>query len=327
MKFDVIVGNPPYQLDTGGSGRQAKPIYHLFVQQAKKLNPRFLTMIIPSRWFAGGMGLDKFREAMLHDKRISHMTDFTNSKDCFQGISISGGVNYFLWQKDYKGTCRLTSIHNNESNTQERHLDEFPVLVRYNEAASVIRKVMKKAGFSISTIVSSINPFGFPTSARGRNVASKGMLKLHSSKGIGYVSRSEATQSPQLIDKYKIMVSQTISEHAGEPNKDGSFKLLSIVKMLPPGEICTFSYITIGSLASRTKALNLKSYLETKFARFLVLQAVSSIHLSRDKFLFLPMQDFNESWTDEKLYKNYRLSKDEIAFIESMIRPMELENE
>ncbi len=327
MKFDVIVGNPPYQLDTGGSGRQAKPIYQLFVQQAKKLNPRFITMIIPSRWFAGGMGLDDFRETMLHDKQISHMTDFTNAKDCFQGISISGGVNYFLWQKDYKGKCRFTSIHKNESNTQERCLDEFPVLVRYNEAASIIRKVMRKAEVSISTTVSSINPFGFPTYARGMEVASKGMLKLHSSKGIGYVSRNEATQNHELIDKYKIMVSQTISEHAGEPSKDGTFKLLSTVKMLPPGEICTFSYIAIGSLDSRTEALNLESYLKTKFARFLVLQAVSSIHLSKDKFLFLPVQDFSAQWTDEKLYKKYGLAKDEVAFIESMVRPMEAKNE
>lgn len=327
MKFDVIVGNPPYQLDTGGSGRQAKPIYQLFVSQAKKLNPRFLTMIIPSRWFAGGMGLNEFRETMLHDRRISHMTDFTNSKDCFQGISISGGVNYFLWQKDYNGKCCFTSIHNNESNSQKRYLDEFPVLVRYNEAASVIRKVMKKARVFISSIASSIDPFGFPTAARGRVVRSKGMLKLHSSKGVGYVTRNEATQHPELIDKYKIMVSQTISEHAGEPSKDGTFKLLSTVKMLPPGEICTFSYITIGSLDTKTEALNLKSYLETKFARFLVLQAVSSIHLSRDKFQFLPIQDFSESWPDEKLYMKYGLTKDEIAFIESIIRPMESNNE
>ena len=327
MKFDVIVGNPPYQLDTGGSGRQAKPIYQLFVQQAKKLKPRFLTMVIPSRWFAGGMGLDDFREIMLHDKHISHMTDFTNSKDCFQGLSISGGVNYFLWQRDYNGPCRFTSIHDNRSNTLERYLDEVPVLVRHNEAVSVINKVMAKRGASISTIVSSINPFGFPTSVRGRKEASRGMLKLHSSKGVGYVSRNEVTQGLELIDKYKIMVSQTTSEHAGEPGKDGSFKLLSTVKMLSPGEICTFSYITIGALTSETEALNLKSYLETRFARFLVLQAVSSIHLSKDKFLFLPVQDFSKPWTDEKLYKKYGLTEEEIAFIESMVRPMELVDE
>ncbi len=324
MKFDVIVGNPPYQLDTGGSGRQARPIYQQFVQQAKKLSPRFLTMIIPSRWFAGGMGLDEFREQMLHDKHISHLTDFTNAKDCFQGISISGGVNYFLWQRDYNGPCEFTNIHYNKSNTLRRPLDEFPVLVRHNEAVSVIHRVLSKRESLISSIVSSINPFGFPTSARGRQTGGRGMLKLYSSKGVGFVSRNEVTQGIDLVNKHKIMVSQTISEHAGEPSKNGTFKLLSTVNLLSPGEICTFSYITVGALDSKDEAINLKSYLETRFARFLVLQAVSSIHLSKDKFIFLPLQDFNKSWTDEKLYKKYRLTKAEVAFIESMIRPMEV---
>ncbi len=327
MKFDVIIGNPPYQLDTGGSGRQAKPIYHLFVQQAMKLNPRFLSMIIPSRWFAGGMGLDDFREHMLHDRHISHLTDFTNAKDCFQGISISGGGNYFLLQRDHSGPCKFTSIHDNQSNTLERYLDEFQVLVRHNEAITVIHKVLSKREKLVCTVVSSINPFGFPTSARGRQVGARGMLKLHSSKGVGYVSKSEVTQGIELISKYKIMVSQTISEHAGEPGKDGTFKLLSTVKLLSPGEICTFSYITVGTLDSKAEAINLKAYLETRFARFLVLQAVSSIHLSREKFIFLPLQDFAKSWTDEKLYKKYALTIDEIAFIESKIRPMEASNE
>ena len=327
MKFDVIIGNPPYQLDTGGSGRQARPIYHLFVEQAKKLKPRFLTMITPSRWFAGGMGLDDFRKNMLHDKNISHLTDFTNAKDCFQGISISGGVNYFLWQRDYNGPCTFTSIHDNKSNTMDRYLDEFPVLVRYNEALSVIRKVLSKGESFVNGIVSSINPFGFPTSARGRQESGGGMLKLYSSKCVGYVSKSKVTQGIDLINKYKIMVSQTISEHAGEPSNDGTFKLLSTVRILSPGEICTFSYITVGALDSESEALNLKAYLETRFARFLVLQAVSSIHLSREKFIFLPLQDFTMSWTDEKLYKKYRLNKDDIASIESMVRPMEASDE
>ena len=245
MKFDVIIGNPPYQLDTGGSGRQAKPIYQLFVQQAKKLKPRFLTMIIPSRWFAGGMGLDNFREQMLRDKHISHLTDFTNAKDCFQGISISGGVNYFLWQRDYNGPCKFTSIHDNKSNTLERHLDEFPVLVRHNEAVNIIHKVLSKKESLVRDIVSSINPFGFPTSARGSQKGGRGMLKLYSSKCVGFVSNAEVTQGIDMINKYKVMISQTISEHAGEPGKDGTFKLFSTVKVLAPREICTFSYITI----------------------------------------------------------------------------------
>jgi len=327
MKFDVIVGNPPYQLDTGGTGRQATPIYNLFVEQAKKLRPRYLAMIIPSRWFAGGMGLNGFRDTMLKDKRISNIVDFTNSKDCFQGISVSGGVNYFLWERDYSGSCKFTSIHDSKKNTMDRFLDEFPVLVRYNEAVSVIHKVNQKNEPAISTIVSSIDPFGFPTKERGSKERPPKSIKLHSSKGIGYIPISEVKQGLDLIGKYKVMVSQTISEHAGEANKNGQFKLLSTVKVLGPGEVCTFSYIAIGAFDSEIEAKNLKAYLETKFARFLILQAISSIHLSKDKFQFLPILDLKKLWTDKKLYKKYGLSKDEIDFIELIIRPMETKNE
>lgn len=312
MKFDVIIGNPPYQLDTGGSGRQARPLYPMFVQQAQKLQPQYLTMIIPSRWFAGGMGLDNFRETMLHDRRISHLVDYTNAKDCFAGISISGGVCYFLWQRDRSGPCRFTSVHNGTPCSMDRFLDEFPVLVRYNYAVDIIHKVRTEKEASLSLIVSSINPFGFPTSARGRESGRSGMLKLYSSQGVGYVTRREVLQGGELIDKFKVMVSQTTSEHAGEPGKNGMFKLLSTVRLLCPDEVCTFSYITIGAFDSKKKARNLYEYLRTKFVRFLVLQAVSSIHLSREKFMFVPMQDFSKPWTDESLYQKYKLSKHEV---------------
>jgi len=325
MKFDVIIGNPPYQLDTGGSGRQATPIYHYFVEQARKLNPRFLVMITPSRWFAGGMGLGEFREEMLNDRRLRAMTDFVNAKDCFQGISISGGVNYFLWERDYSGKCEFTSVHDGKRTTDQRFLNEFPVLVRYNEAVSILRKVKKLGEASLSNLVSPINPFGFATSERGETKASRNSITLHSSKGVGYVGRDEVLIGLELVDKYKVMVSQTISEHAGEPGKDGTFKLLSTVKMLPPGEICTFSYIAIGSFDSEVSASNLKGYLETKFARFLILQAVSSIHLSKEKFQFLPVQDFSKNWTDDALYRKYSLTEDEISLIDSMMRPIQTE--
>lgn len=327
MKFDVIIGNPPYQLSTGGSGAQAKPMYHLFIQQAMKLNPRFLAMIVPSRWFAGGMGLDAFRESMLHDKRISHMVDFTNAKDCFAGISLSGGVNYFLWQREHSGPCEFTSVHDGRSNTQTRFLDEFPVLVRHNEAVDIIHKVRTKNESSITPIVSSINPFGFGTASRGEATKSKNSVTLNHSKGIGYIDPAEVTQGKDLLKKYKVMVSQTTSEHAGEPAKDGKFKLLATVKVLGPNEICTFSYITIGSFDTEVEAKNLKKYLETKFARFLVLQAISSIHLSKDKFLFLPTQDFTKTWDDGALNKKYDLTAEEIDYIDSIMKPIESKDE
>jgi site-specific DNA-methyltransferase (adenine-specific) len=327
MKFDVIVGNPPYQLETGGSGRQAKPVYHIFVQQAKKMNPRYLTMIIPSRWFAGGMGLDDFREEMLKDKSIRKMVDYSNAKDCFSGISVSGGVNYFLWDRDNKGPCEFACIHNGISNTANRELDEFPVLVRYNNAIDIIHKIKGKNGNSISSIVSSINPFGFVTSSRGQKGKNKDSVALYSSEGKSFVNISQVEKGHEWLKKYKVMLSQTTSEHAGEADKNGQFRVISKILTLEPNEVCTHSYIIIGPFNTKQEADNLNNYLKTKFSRFLLLQAISSIHITKEKFIFVPMQDFSESWTDEKLYKKYGLTQDEIAFIESMIRPMELSDE
>ena len=186
--------------------------------------------------------------------------------------------------------------------------------------------IQKHKGEPISTIVSSIDPFGFPTSKRGSKKDFKDSVKIISSDGIGFVHYNDINQGLDLVGKYKVIVSQTTSEHAGEPNKDGKYKLLATVKILSPKEICTFSYIVIGGFDIKSKAQNLKSYLLTKFARFLILQAISSIHISREKFLFLPIQDFSEPWTDTKLYKKYGITEEEIAFIDSLIRPMELVN-
>ena len=167
MKFDVIIGNPPYALDTAGAGRQAKPIYNLFVNQAKKLNPRYLTMIIPSRWFSGGMGLDEFRSSMMNDRHIRKMVDYTNSKDCFPGISVSGGVCYFLWERDNEGDCEFVNITNDERDSMSRPLNEFQTLVRYNKAVSIIHKVQAKKEPLLDEIISSLMPYGLSTSYRG----------------------------------------------------------------------------------------------------------------------------------------------------------------
>ncbi|MFN4242483.1 MAG: Eco57I restriction-modification methylase domain-containing protein [Tepidisphaerales bacterium] len=320
VKFDVIVGNPPYQLDTGGAGRQAIPLYPLFVEQAKRLSPRYITMVTPARWFAGGMGLDKFRTAMLKDKRIRALVDFTNSKDCFPGVSISGGVCYFLWDSNYGGPCQFTSMHDGKVNVAIRFLDEFDVLVRYNEAIDVIHKVRARGEPSLSEIVSPINPFGFATSVRGGRERTGDALTLYSSRGVGYVSRSELKQGHDKVDKYKVMVSQTTSEHAGEPNKGGAFRVLSTVRVLKPGEICTFSYIVLGAFESLAEAENLAAYIKTRFTRFLILQAVSSIHLSREKFGFVPLVNFDRRWSDEELYRRYGLTADEVGIIERLIR-------
>lgn len=324
MKFDVIIGNPPYQLDTGGAGRQAKPIYNLFIDQAKKLNPRYLCMIIPSRWFSGGMGLDSFRDTMKTDKRIRKLVDFANAKDCFPQNSISGGVCYFLWDRDYNGPCEFTNVTGNQRKSLVRALDEYAVLVRYNDAISIIRKVLSHREQSLSSIVGSLMPFGLSTNVRGHDTKEEGDLILHASDGISYISRNLITKGEDSIDKYKVLVSKVSSEHAGEPGKEGKFKVLTTAtKVIGPNEVCTHSYLLVGNYDDLIYAKNVCKYLYTSFVRFLVWTSMSSINVSRTVFSFVPLQDFSHPWTDEMLYEKYGLDENEIAFIESMIRPME----
>lgn len=327
MKFDVVIGNPPYQLDTGTGSRQAIPIYNLFVNQAKRLQPRYLSMIIPSRWFAGGMGsLDAFRDNMLSDEKIRNMTDYPNSKDCFSGLSISGGVCYFLWDRDKKGDCEFTSVMGRNTKTLTRSLNEFPVLVRYSDAVSIIHKIRELAEECIDQIISPLMPFGLSTNARGtKEPSSDTDLRLYASDGTTFIDRSQITKGLDMIDTYKVMISKTSAEHAGEPSKDGFFRVLtSSMKVIGPREICTHSYFVLGNFKSKEIAQNALSYLATKFVRFLVLLSLTSINLSKLVFSFVPMQDFTKSWTDEELYQKYSLSDEEIEFIDSMIKPMDL---
>lgn len=324
MKFDVIIGNPPYQLDTGSTSRQAKPLYNLFIDQAKRLNPRFLTMIIPSRWFAGGMGLDDFRDSIKKDKRIKCLVDYTNAKDCFPQNSISGGVCYFLWERDYRGLCSFTSCSKGESNTMLRPLDEFNVLVRYNYAISIIHKVRKFSPENMCSEVSSISPFALGSDFRGKEQPFDNSIRLHCSKGVNYIDPSLVKKGSEWLGKYKVMISQTGAEHAMEPGSDGRFRVLtSSMKVIGKTDVCTHSYILACKFDVRERAENLLTYLKTNFVRFLILQCVSSIHISKSVFEFVPLQDFSHPWTDDMLYKKYNLDEKEIAFIESMIRPME----
>lgn len=323
MKFDVIIGNPPYQLSTGSNSAQATPLYNRFVLQAKKMNPRYLIMITPSRWFAGGMGLDSFRENMLNDDRLKVIVDYPNAKDCFPNISIGGGVSYFLWAKDYHGDCFYTNIHNSKKSTEKRVLNEFPVFVRYNMAINIIHKIQNHNEKSLSEIVSSLSPFGVGSAERGHEEFKKDDIVLYSSKGKGFIEKKKITTGHEYLSYYHVMMSKVTGEHANEPSKDGTFKVISRVQCIKPNEACTFSYFIIGNFNSENESQNLLSYLSTRFVRFLLLQAISSINISKEKFSFVPLQDFSKPWTDEELYAKYNLSSEEIAFIESMIRPME----
>lgn len=325
MKFDVICSNPPYQLDALGAGRQAKPIYNLFVEKAMKLNPRYLTMIIPSRWFAGGMGLDSFREMMKTDRRIRKIVDYTNAKDCFPSNSVSGGVCYFLWDRDNAGDCEFTNIMNGEKSTAKRDLNEFPVLVRYNHAIDMLHKIKARGECGLTEIASGLMPFGLSTSYRGQtNKDDKHPYALHASNGVTFVSRDEFSKGLEYIGKYKILISKTSAEHAGEPGKDGMFRIIpSSMKVIGPMDICTHSYFVIGQFDDKKTAENALSYMQTRFVRFLMLLSMSGFGLSKQVLGFVPLQDFSKAWTDKALYEKYSITDDEVELIESMIRQIE----
>ena len=323
MKFDVIIGNPPYQLNDGGNGASAKPIYHLFIEKAKKLNPRYLVMIIPARWYAGGKGLDEFRCTMLNDKHIKKIIDFPNPKDCFPGLNISGGVCYFLRDSHYTGDCSFTNMIGDKAIESKRQLNEFEMFVRYNEALSIIHKITSSSTQFLSSIISSRKPFGIDSFVRGEKEKMRDYVILHSSEGIGYISKKDIVQGVCLINRYKVIIGKALSGHIGETDENGQVKVLARVDLLHPNEVCTESYLCVGNYDNDTEAKNLEKYLKTKFARFLLLQALTSMNITKDKFCFVPLLSFTQEWTDDKLYAKYGLTDEEIAFIESMIRPME----
>lgn len=320
MKFDVIIGNPPYQLEDGGNNASASPLYQKFVEQAKKLKPRYLSMIIPSRWFGGGKGLDDFRKETLNDDRFRVIVDYENANDCFPGVDIAGGVCYFLWDRDNRGKCKVVNINNGNSVESLRKLNEFDTFIRRVEALNIIKKVQKKNEIVMSGIVTSRKPFGLATTDRP---STHGDLILRWQNGEGPYPRASVLVGREMIDKWKVISSYVGYDHAGNPGKDGKRRVFAKIDILPPGTICNETYLVINSFNTEEEAQNMVGYMKTLFFRFLVSQLMFSHHITKTAYQFVPVQDFTQTWTDEKLYKKYGLSQEEIAFIESMIRPME----
>lgn len=338
MQFDVIIGNPPYQLNTDGFGAQARPIYHQFVEQAKALDPRFLCMVIPSRWFAGGMGLDEFRESMLADDRLRSINDYLCASDVFPGVGLKGGVCYFLWDRDNPGPCQVTSHFKDwPVSTASRPLLEkgADVFIRFNEGLSILKKVFAvetdncksldlPEAKKFMTLVSSIGAFGLESTFRGKEHKSANDLKVYRNGGIGYVARSKIQKERNVFDKWKVFIGRAAP---GTGNKDTyPHKIISTPFIGEPGSISSWTYMYIGPFDSKTNAESVLSYLSCRLTRLLILLHKPSQDTTRKVYTFVPTQEWTRKWTDEDLYAKYGITKSEIAFIEKVVRPMNLDD-
>ncbi|MDD2576843.1 MAG: Eco57I restriction-modification methylase domain-containing protein [Bacteroidales bacterium] len=324
MQFDVIIGNPPYQLsDGGGRDSGAISLYHKFIQNAIKLNPKYLTMIIPARWYSGGKGLDDFRDEMLKDKRICQINDFPETSDCFPGLNIRGGICYFLWDREYSGDCKIINYKNGQiQSTSFRPLMESNshVFIRYNEAISILRKVQLFKEKSFEEIVSARKPFGLDSnfSSYKKNQTNENNITLYRFGETGYINDKQVIKNLNWVKEIKVLVSKASPGGDNYPHQ-----IISKPIIAKPLSCCTETYLVIGIHKKIKIANNVVTYMQSRFFRFMMSLIKNTQNISRNVFFFVPMQDFNEEWNDEKLYKKYGLSQEEIDFIESMIRPME----
>ena len=323
MKFDVIIGNPPYQLnDGGGRDSAAIPLYDKFVQKAKQLAPHFLIMIIPARWYTGGRGLDDFRDNMISDTRLKVIHDYPETDDCFPGLNIRGGVCYFLWDSLYHGDCTIINHIKGKMIEMKRPLKEanIPLLIRYNQSISIMKKVLKFKEVSLGKYVSTSKPFGMRSNFSDFTSIQTEMhsVKLYRFGENGYVAKKIIVKNEKLIDRYKVLVSKASPGGDEYPHSIVSQPIVS-----EPNSVCTETYLVIKDVDSRIEAENLVSYIKTRFFRFMMSLVKNTQNISKASYTFVPLQEFSHPWTDEMLYRKYNLSSDEIAFIESMIRPME----
>lgn len=319
MHFDVIVGNPPYSLKDGGNGASAAPVYQLFIQQAKKLKPRYMAFIIPSRWFAGGKGLDDFRDEMLHDRHIKKIVDYPDARDCFAGVEIKGGVSYFIWDRDYDGDCEISTIIGDEEwPSFKRRLDEYETLIRWNDALPILHKIQMRHEETLDKVVSSRKPFGLATNFRDFNdINNPDKYKIYANKDTGYVLKEKITKGKEFISKWKVLLPKANEGSGNIPNQ-----VLTIPTIAEPNSVCTETYIIVKSFNSEDEADNFAEYIETRFFRFLVFLKKVTQDTTAKVYSFVPDLPMDQEWTDEKLYERYDITPGEQEFIESMIKEM-----
>ena len=324
MKFDAIVGNPPYQvMDGGGTGSSAVPIYQKFVQLSKKLSPCYISMIMPAKWYTGGRGLDDFREEMLNDKRISFLADFDDSRVCFPTADIAGGVCYFRWASRHEGLCHFESIRKDGRTTRDRRLNEGEVFIRDLGALDIINKVQAFGEKNMSEQVFSSNPFGFRSYYEGKTSPFANSIRMFTSKGWVYASKGEITSNADVVGTWKAIMSKAGAEHAGQADNTGMKKVVSRIDVLAPGEICSESYLLLGCYETKEEAEHLVAYMKTRFVRFLLSNLLLTQNIAKDKFRLIPIQDFKQSWTDSRLYQKYGLTDEEQLYVEALIKPID----
>lgn len=337
MQFDVIVGNPPYQLGQSGGeavGSFAMPIYQKFVDAAKALEPRYAVIVIPSRWFAGGRGLDQFRQDMLTDRRLRVLVDFPDSREVFAGVDIAGGVSYFLWDSSWTGTCEVTTVSGGVAGpTMCRYLDEYDILVRYNDAVSILHRVLATPSSdsfaSLASRVAPIQPFSIRTNFRGAE-SDEGMVApvlLYQNGGTGWIERAAIPRNVEWVDQWKVFLSGAASEHGGQTDKSGTRRVFSRILIGGPGTACTETYLVASRFDTQAEAINFAAYLRTKFVRFLVSLRTNTQHLYSERFAFVPDLPMDRTWADEDLYALYGLTTEEVAYIECNIKPMSVADE
>jgi site-specific DNA-methyltransferase (adenine-specific) len=320
MKFDVIIGNPPYQMNDGGAGASAGPIYDQFIKSAKRLQPRFMSFIIPARWYNGGKGLDDFRDEMLSDLRISKLHDYQDTNDVFPGLNIRGGICFFLWERDHNGACEVINYRFSKANkVAKRFLKEegLNIFIRHNESLSIYKKVLALKEHSFSSIVSPRKPFGLATNFKEFSLSKtkEQDIKLYRFRENGYLSSAAIEKYKKLINCNKVLV-----PYASPGDDSYPHLILSKPIIAEPNSACTETYLMIGPFDNEKQSKNVSNYMKTSFFRFMVLLSKSTQHITRKTYNLVPMQNFDEDWTDEKLYQKYKVGSKEIEFIDSLIK-------
>jgi len=318
-KFYAVIGNPPYQISDGGAQRSAVPIYNKFIEQAVKLEPDTMSMIVPARWYAGGRGLDEFRKNMLADTRLSKLHDFPETSDCFPGLNRRGGVCYFIWKSNHRGECEVVNHFKGNTFCASRYLmdGDGEFFVRWNKGMEIIDKVRAFGEDSFSTIVSASKPFGLRAAFKDFKPAKdpEHNIKLYRFGNDGYIGEEQVAKGQEFINEWKVIVPE-----ASPGADDYPHLVLSKPIVSEPDSICTETYLMIGPFGEKATCQNVCSYMVTRFFRFLVLMLKNTQHTTRKVYQFVPLQDFDRPWTDSDLYQKYGITDEEASFISELVK-------